>query len=132
MRRLWLAAVLLLTSVGAANANVVMIDNDYGGLINVYLKKYDVIRDERMPVVIKGDCVSACTLVLTLPHWQVCAEPNSRLGFHGASMKPGGPLAPKATQMFASLYPPSVPRRWFKTTVVHYVPAKAFIKPCHR
>ncbi|EJW09974.1 putative exported Uncharacterized protein [Rhodovulum sp. PH10] len=78
-------AVAAVAAVGLAGSSATAradwrITDDPGGPIALYRVKYDGLAREGRRVVIDGPCLSACTLVLTLPRDQVCAT----LGFHSA------------------------------------------------
>ena len=63
----------------------VRIADDYGGRIGDYIKRYKELQTSRELVVIDGDCVSACTLVLSfVPKARICVTPRARFGFHTA------------------------------------------------
>lgn len=91
MRRILplVAALAALVLPGSATSQVhkpaLVIDDDDGGYIADHLKFYARIRDSGIQVRVRGVCVSACTLVLTLPYEQTCIEPTASLGFHAAS-----------------------------------------------
>jgi hypothetical protein len=86
---------------------------DGGGEISAHVKFFKYIAEARVPVEIDGDCVSACTLVLSLPAGQACIYPDARLGFHQATDFIGKP-EPKVTQSLINrFYPPAV-QRWIK------------------
>ncbi len=83
-----LAAVLLALSLTAGAASV-RIANDRGGQIGAYINKFEKVRNSDESVIIDGDCLSACTLVLGLvSRNRICVTPRARLGFHNA-WKPG-------------------------------------------
>jgi hypothetical protein len=88
---------------------------DHGGSVSKYLQAFARVRSTGERVVIDGDCMSACTLVLGLvPSNQVCATPRARFGFHVASIvnNAGRPLASAtATQALWNVYPAAV-QRW--------------------
>jgi hypothetical protein len=73
------------------------------------------VRSTGERVVVDGDCLSACTLVLGLvPSNQVCATPRARFGFHVASIlnNAGQRVASAiAAQALWNVYPASV-QRW--------------------
>jgi hypothetical protein len=73
------------------------------------------LRTSGESVVIDGNCLSACTLVLGLvPHERVCATQRARFGFHAAWMpdREGRPVtSPLGTQALWNIYPTTV-RRW--------------------
>src|SRR6202042_3804519 len=109
-----LAAVLLLTGVGASHA-VVRIAEDRGGRIGTYVDKYQDLRSSGEAVIIDGLCASACTIVLgAVPHDRICVTSHATLGFHAAWDFGANGRAitnAEATQMLYSMYPPAV-RRW--------------------
>lgn len=56
-----------------------------GGDVEEFAAKYDQIRVSGRKVEIDGLCVSACTIVASLPKDQVCVTPHAALGVHLAS-----------------------------------------------
>ena len=59
-----------------------------GGVIVDYVKKYSNIRGSGEKVIIDGECVSACTLVLGIvPKQNVSITENAVLGLHSATVK---------------------------------------------
>ena len=63
------------------------IAEDRGGQIGQYLQSFAMLRSSGENVVIDGNCLSACTLVLGLiPRSRICATPRARFGFHAAWM----------------------------------------------
>jgi hypothetical protein len=109
-----LAAVLLLTSMGASRA-VVRIADDRGGRIGTYVDRYQGLRTSGETVIIDGLCASACTIVLgAIPRDRICVTSHATLGFHaawdfGANGRAITNL--EATQMLYSMYPSAV-RHW--------------------
>ena len=91
------------------------ISEDRGGQIGQYLQTFAMVRSSGENVVIDGNCLSACTLVLGLvPHARVCATPRARFGFHAAWMpdNDGRPVtSPMGTQALWNIYPNNV-RHW--------------------
>jgi hypothetical protein len=89
--------------------------NDKGGQVGKYVQAFAKVRSTGERVVIDGDCLSACTMVLGLvPSNQICATPRARFGFHTASIlnDAGQPVTSvMATQALWKIYPASV-RRW--------------------
>ena len=107
------AAIAALTVTSASAA--MRIAEDRGGQIGQYLQAFASVRSSGESVVIDGNCLSACTLVLGLvPRARICATERARLGFHAAWMpdRDGRPVtSPLGTQALWSIYPASV-RRW--------------------
>jgi hypothetical protein len=111
-----LAGAALLLAGGASSASATMlISEDRGGQIGHYLQAFATLRSSGERVVIDGNCLSACTLVLGLvPRERICATPRARLGFHAAWMPDtdGRPVtSPMGTQALWNIYPTKV-RHW--------------------
>lgn len=113
-RRLVLCAAVLMCGVTSASATM-RIAEDRGGQIGHYLQAFAMLRSSGENVVIDGNCLSACTLVLGLiPRARICATPRARFGFHAAWMPDGEgrPVtSPMGTQALWNIYPAPV-RRW--------------------
>jgi hypothetical protein len=114
IRGLVLCAALL--AAGATSASAEMrIAEDRGGQIGHYLKTFTMLRSSGETVVIDGNCLSACTLVLgVIPHSQLCATERARFGFHAAWMPDsnGRPVtSAMGTRALWNIYPASV-RHW--------------------
>ncbi len=113
-RGLLLLGTILASGVTSASA-AMRIAEDRGGQIGHYLQAYSMLRASGERVVIDGNCLSACTLVLGIVSpAKVCATPRARLGFHAAWMPDvdGRPItSPMGTQALWNIYPSSV-RRW--------------------
>ena len=107
-------AILLWGGVSSANATM-LISEDRGGQIGHYLQTFASVRSSGERVVIDGNCLSACTLVLGLvPRERICATARARLGFHAAWMpdESGRPVtSPMGTQALWNIYPAHV-RHW--------------------
>jgi hypothetical protein len=91
------------------------IAEDRGGQIGHYLQAFTMLRSTGERVVIDGDCLSACTLVLgMIPRRQMCVTGRAVFGFHAAWMpdRDGRPVTSNmGTRALWNVYPPSV-RRW--------------------
>ena len=114
LRGLFFAAAVLATALSPASATI-RIGEDRGGQIGHYLQAFALLRSSGERVVIDGNCLSACTLVLGLiPRNQICATPRARFGFHAAWMPDtdGHPVtSAMGTQALWNIYPGEV-RRW--------------------
>jgi hypothetical protein len=93
----------------------VRINHDTGGQIGRYIHRFERLRASGTRVIVDGDCLSACTLVLGLiPPDRLCVTRRARFGFHLA-WKPGFlglHVANRAgTRKIWQLYPAKV-RRW--------------------
>lgn len=72
-----------------ASDATVRIQNDHGGRIGSYMRRFRALRESGENVVVDGDCVSACTLLLGyIPKDRICVTRKARFGFHSA-WKPG-------------------------------------------
>ena len=113
-RSLALCVVVLASGIAPASATM-RIAEDRGGQIGHYLQAFAMLRSSGERVVVDGNCLSACTLVLGLiPRERMCATPRARFGFHAAWMPDvdGQPVtSPLGTQALWNIYPTSV-RRW--------------------
>ena len=116
MRRwgLFLCAALWVTGIVPASA-AMRIAEDRGGQIGHYLQAFALLRSTGERVVIDGDCLSACTLVLgMIPRSQMCATDRAVFGFHAAWMPDhdGRPVTSSTgTRALWNIYPASV-RHW--------------------
>jgi len=114
IRGIAFCALVLALSVTSASATM-RISEDRGGQIGQYLQAFATLRSSGESVVIDGNCLSACTLVLGLvPRDRICATEHARFGFHAAWMpdRDGRPVtSPLGTQALWNIYPASV-RRW--------------------
>jgi hypothetical protein len=107
---------ITLSACGLTSAFAAMrIVNDKGGQVAKYVQAFAKVRSTGERVVIDGDCLSACTMVLGLvPSNQICATPRARFGFHAASIVNNAGRAvmnATATQALWNIYPASV-QRW--------------------
>ena len=118
-RRPWrccLVLALALIAAGALPAAAsVRIRHDYGGQIGRYIHRFELLRASGQQVIVDGDCLSACTLLLGLiPQDRLCMTHRARFGFHRA-WKPGFlglPFDNRAgTTKIWQLYPAKI-RRW--------------------
>ena len=112
--RLLLCTAMLTCGVTSASGTMRIVE-DHGGQVGKYLQAFTKVRSTGERVIIDGDCLSACTMVLGLvPSKQICVTPRARFGFHAGSMpNSDGRLVTSAlaTQALWGIYPASV-RRW--------------------
>lgn len=121
-RRLIAAAAVLLTiaSVTPAKVRPIIIGDDHGGVVDTFAMWYARLRSSGTPVILRGMCESACTLVLILPASQVCVEPTASLGFHLATIGERG--EPEVTAaLIRRFYPESV-QKWLAARKLRAVP----------
>jgi hypothetical protein len=114
IRGLLLGAALLASGIAPASATM-YISSDRGGQIGRYLQRFASVRSSGERVVIDGNCLSACTMVLGLvPRDRMCATSRARFGFHAAWMPDtnGRPVTSKlGTEALWKVYPGKV-RHW--------------------
>jgi hypothetical protein len=112
-RPLLCAAVLALGTVPAFAT--VRITGDRGGQIGHYRQAFAAFRSSGERVVVDGDCLSACTLVLGLvPRAQLCVTVRARFGFHSAWTPDSDGhsiISSVGTQALWDIYPTTV-QRW--------------------
>jgi len=109
-----LAAALAVLSAAPASA-AMRISEDRGGQIGQYLQSFAMLRSSGERVIIDGNCLSACTLVLgIIPRSRMCATERARLGFHAAWMpdEDGRPVTSvMGTRALWNAYPAGI-RNW--------------------
>jgi hypothetical protein len=91
--------------------------NDSGGRIGTYVERFTDLRNSGERMVVDGQCLSACTLVLALvPRDHICVTPNATFGFHAAwSPNNAGEAAVnlEATRLLWNMYPQRI-RSWIR------------------
>lgn len=95
-----------------------VVDYDMGGEVQPRMAEIEQLRKDGTKVVIRGECVSSCTLYLALP--KTCVMPTAKLGFHGPSSRWKGIPLPRAefervSRLMATYYPPMI-EEWFLKT----------------
>lgn len=114
IRGLLLAAILMAAYATPAPA-AMRISGDRGGQIGHYLQAFAMLRSSGERVIIDGNCLSACTLILGMvPRSRMCATPRAVFGFHAAWLpgRDGRPVTSTlGTRELWKVYPAQV-RRW--------------------
>jgi hypothetical protein len=109
--------LILIWLMGVSPALAERISDDTGGLVDTYVQRFSGIRDSGERVVVDGQCLSACTLVLAfVPRERICVTPNAVFGFHSAwsyDAQGGQALDQKATQSMWDMYPDRI-RQWIR------------------
>jgi hypothetical protein len=117
IRGLLLCVAIVVSAIAPAKAEM-RIAEDRGGQIGRYLQAFAMLRSSGERVVVDGNCLSACTLVLgVIPRERICATSRARFGFHAAWMpnEDGRPVTSRlGTQALWDVYPASV-RRWINS-----------------
>src|SRR5438105_1964850 len=108
------AALLALAGTSSAMAEV-WISNDRGGRIDQYIGRFAAIRHSGQRVVVDGNCLSACTMLLgMIPRSRICVTSRANFGFHAAWLPtPYGYTVPSqlGNRMLWASYPEAV-RSW--------------------
>jgi hypothetical protein len=136
--RLALASLCLVFIATDASAEYV-IKNDLGGSLKFYWAKFAAIRDSGENVVIDGECVSACTLVLSvIPRDRICVTKKASLAFHADRHEGTMTIYEDATQRLFKSYPDDI-QKWviakkalesIKETALRGAELEAMIKRC--
>jgi hypothetical protein len=109
--------LIVIWLMGMSPAFAESITDDAGGLIETYVQRFNRIRDSGERIVVDGQCLSACTLVLALvPRERICVTPNAVFGFHSAwsyDAQGGEALNRNATQSMWTMYPERI-REWIR------------------
>ena len=85
-----------------------------GGDVEEFAAKYEHIRKSGRKVEIDGPCVSACTIVASLPKDQVCVTPRASLGVHLASDADNERIDPQYTDWAVKTYYPKPLQDWIR------------------
>ncbi len=105
-----LTLVALISSNQTSHATVLITD-DHGGYVEGYRAHYSNMRSSGESVVIDGDCLSACTLILAhLPPDHVCGTRRAIFGFHAVRYRylSGDVLTSAGTDRLVRSYPPKI------------------------
>lgn len=122
-------------AIDPSGHKILIVQYSPGGSVSEFEADFATLRMEGTYVVIAGDCVSACTMVITMPH--VCALPTARLGFHKAFVVlPNGKHeeSPEGTSEVSQFWNDKA-RQWLAahgglTVDVKYAPATAILPTC--
>src|SRR5262249_19361041 len=85
-----------------------------GGNIRTHLERFKMLKASGDDVEIRGKCLSACTLIMTLiPRERLCFGETAWLGFHQAMLSNGAVSkeTTETTELIFDSYPPDI-RRW--------------------
>jgi hypothetical protein len=92
----------------APNRQKVVMAFEPGGLVYEYMIRFEMFAADGTEVEIRGDCLSACTLVMgAVPADHICFGPNARLGFHAARRRDNKPSLADTEWMLAR-YPSNI------------------------
>jgi len=84
IRGLLFGATVVALSATSVSATM-RISEDRGGQIGHYLDAFATVRTSGERVIVDGNCLSACTLVLSIvPEERICVTKRAVLGFHAA------------------------------------------------
>lgn len=85
----------------------IVINQDLGGSVESRLRGIEQLRVAGTRIEIRGQCASACTMLLGLPN--TCVARSSRLGFHGPQ-----------SQYYGIALPPEEFEYWSHIMASHY------------
>ncbi len=69
----------------ASDVSALVVTSDYGGRLSERVSEIRNLRESGQSVELRGSCMSACTMYLSLPN--VCITQSARFGFHGPSYR---------------------------------------------
>ncbi len=114
-----------------------LLNDDYGGDLAGYARAFEMLAsggEEAQEIWVKGQCLSACTMVLNNP--KACAMPKAIFGFHAAhhyhpeTLEVMGNSITGNRIMWAH-YPDKVKRRLGRLTdEVVYIKGTDLLPPC--
>ena len=130
-----LTVLLLFLTLSTAKADIVVTDEDPGGVVGTYEMWWKRIAESGDKVVIDGECVSACTYVMNLvPNDRVCMTERGSFGIHQARLLDEDVGNAAITDQLETLYYPVWFRQWIAANVpnrsleVVYVKPEVFVK----
>ena len=71
------------TAAAAQTGSAIIVRSDRGGWLGQRSQQIRLLRASGQRVELRGTCLSACTMYLSLPN--VCITPSASFGFHGPS-----------------------------------------------
>ena len=110
------AICLMLLAACTTSGGRTVVQNDYGGAIPKYQKKYEHLKKSSTKVTLCGNIGSAATIFVSLPN--VCACPEAKFLFHGARI--GFLHSPEYTEVMADYYPKQL-RTWYMREAGHLI-----------
>src|SRR3989344_1811136 len=78
------ALTVLAVPTTRADAQTLIIADNSGGNLDIYIKELEVLRASAHQIVVDRQCLSACTLITALPQERLCVTDRAKLGFHAA------------------------------------------------
>lgn len=86
---------------------------DPGGEVGTYIRFFERVRDSGLDVIVDGECVSACTLLMgIIPKERICLTSRSSFGFHQAADGETGQAVPDITKRLNRYFYPKVVKDW--------------------
>lgn len=70
--------------------NPCVIEDDGGGIIDLYAAQGRLLAAKHIPVIVDGPCMSACTVLVDLDRDNVCVTSRALLGYHQSIMIKNG------------------------------------------
>lgn len=98
----------------------VVITLDTGGLVDEYFAAADAYKKSGRRIEVRGECRSACTIMLEVP--TLCVRPGAVFRWHHAYTKETGVLHPEVTAQMLSRLPPRIAQRLQGKISKNYTP----------
>ena len=125
-----LTVLLLFLTLTSAKADIVVTDEDPGGVVGTYEMWWKRIAESGDKVVIDGECVSACTYLMNLvPNDRVCMTERGSFGIHMARLLDEDTGNAALTDRMETLYYPLWFRDWIKDNVPNRSLEVVYVKP---
>lgn len=87
----------------------IVIRLDTGGYVDEYFAAADLYKSTGRRIEVRGECRSACTIMLEVP--TLCVAPGAVFRWHHAYTKETGALHPEVTNQMLSRLPPQIRAR---------------------
>jgi len=120
-----------------ACGNPCVIEDDGGGIIDLYAAEGRLLAAEHIPVIVDGPCMSACTVLVDEVRDNVCVTSKALLGYHQSFMiKSGVPIFGPMTYETPGLNEYLASRGGLPTPdsghmlLLNAIEAERFYKPC--
>lgn len=98
----------------------IVINLDTGGVVEEYFAAADAYKRSGRRIEVRGECRSACTIMLEVP--TLCVSPGAVFRWHHAYNKETGMLHPEVTEQMLSRLPTRISQRLQGKISKHYTP----------
>ena len=97
----------------------IIIEHDPGGQLGEYIERRGRYERGGLRVEIRGECLSSCTVLVSLPPERVCVGPHAVLGFHLPVQTYAGVQTASGSSYFGSVMMEYYPERVKQWVVTH-------------